>query len=91
MFQRLPVVRTSGATMPNPNSTTKAGIAVSNGAKGSERKRIGIARNDSVMTAANPGQGLDADGRDKHDAEHQSLVLRVDPQQIERVRDERQE
>ena len=28
------VVSTSGATMPNPNSTTKAGIAVSNGAQG---------------------------------------------------------
>jgi hypothetical protein len=58
---------------------------------GSERKRIGIARNDSVMAAPNPGQGLDADGCDEHHAEHQSLVLRIDPQQIERVRDERQE
>src|SRR5215813_4030897 len=91
MFQRLPAVSTSGATMPNPNNTTKVGIAVSNGARGNERRRTGSARSDSVMTTPNPGQRLDADSRDQHHAEHQSLVLRVDSQQIERVRDKRQE
>src|SRR5690242_13296010 len=91
MFQRLPVVRTSGAAMLNPNSATRAGMAGSSGARGDKRARIGIADADSVMTPPRPGEKLDADGCNQHHAEYEGLVLRIDSQQIERVRDDRQE